>query len=193
MMNIRIGRCGLIKGLTSLILVVGMQAASAAPTDNCQLLLGESQVDYGTVTRYTLNPLTKYPRYLSFGKRIVTATAVCPTPVRMSLFFSGAPSPNNLFRFGENSGFVVHAMRAQLDNHPVRLARIAAPGQPASEEGENVTLIPGQGLTVATSDGGIGRQLSLQLEVEAYASDGATRVTAAQDFVGTASVQLHAE
>jgi hypothetical protein len=54
-------------------------------------------------------------------------------------------------------------------------------------------LIPGQGVTVATSDGGIGRQLSLQLEVEAYASDGATRVTAAQDFEGIASVQLHAE
>ena len=193
MMNIRIGRCGLIKGLTSLILVVGMQAASAAPTDNCQLLLGESQVDYGTVTRYTLNPLTKYPRYLSFGKRVVTVTAVCAAPTRMSLFFRGSPSPNNLFRFGEHNGFVVHAMRAQLDNHPVQLAQLAAPGQPVGAGSESVTLMPGQGVSVAASDGGIGRQLSLQLEVEAYLSDSAAHVTAAQTFEGNTSVELHAE
>ena len=193
MMNIGMSRCGLAKSITSLLLVIGMQAVSAAPANNCQLLLGDSQIDYGTVTRSALNPLTKYPRYLSFGKRVVTVTAVCAAPTRMSLFFRGSPSPNNLFRFGEHNGFVVHAMRAQLDNHPVQLAQLAAPGQPVGAGSESVTLMPGQGVSVAASDGGVGRQLSLQLEVEAYLSDSAAHVTAAQTFEGNTSVELHAE
>jgi hypothetical protein len=193
MIDIRMSRCGLTKSITSLLLVMGMQAVSAAPANNCQLLLGDSQIDYGTVTRSALNPLTKYPRYLSFGKRVVTATAVCATPTRMSLFFRGSASPNNLFRFGEHNGFVVHAMQAQLDNRPVQLAPLAAPGQPAGAGGASVTLMPGQGVTVATSDGGIGRQLSLQLEVEAYLSDSTAHVTAAQTFEGSTSIELHAE
>jgi hypothetical protein len=193
MINIGMSRCGVAKSMASVLLVIGMQAVSAAPANNCQLLLGDSQIDYGTVTRSALNPLTKYPRYLSFGKRVVTATAVCATPTRMSLFFRGSASPNNLFRFGEHNGFVVHAMQAQLDNRPVQLAPLAAPGQPAGAGGASVTLMPGQGVTVAASDGGVGRQLSLQLEVEAYLSDSAAHVTAAQTFEGNTSIELHAE
>lgn len=193
MINIGISRCSWAKGIASLLLALGMQAASAAPANNCQLLLGDNEVDYGTVTRSALNPLTKYPRYRSFGKRVVTVTAICATPKRMSLLFRGSPSQNNLFRFGEKNGFVVRATRAQLDNHSVQLAQLAAPGQPMGAASDSVLLIPGRGVTVAASNGGVGRQLSLQLEVEAYLSDSAAHVTADQPFEGNTNIELQAE
>lgn len=136
----------------------------------CQLISTDTTIDYGRFSPHDLPPPPPGATALPLGKRTLTLHATCDTSQRMTLFFHGNAVADNTFRFGDTRDadkkgqLVVRLVRAQLDGKPTAMGLTRATAIPPEAFAPSLELAPGFGATV----NGAGRQLSVQVELEAF-------------------------
>lgn len=162
-------------GLKHLLYPLGLvMSAGAWGADECQLNLSQAELDFGLMNRATaLAPAPE--RWL--GERRISLTLNCPHPSDLSLFYRGPGAGPERFRFTERGTYGLRVSDAVLDGQAVELGQIAGPGQAPSTTGAQLPWPPDHG--VVPMRGGVvvtGRNLSLQIDVSAWASEAATQV-----------------
>ncbi|WP_395609043.1 DUF1120 domain-containing protein [Pseudomonas sp. B22129] len=143
--------------------------------DDCQLNLSETTVDFGLMNRAVTqamaveNPL---------GERRLSLTLKCPEPTDLSVFYRGLASGSERFQFTQRGSYSLRASDALLDGQAVELGLLPGSGQPAVSSGAALRWRPEHGIVpLRAGVPAIGRSLSLQLEVGAWAGQDASRVS----------------
>ncbi|WLH80342.1 DUF1120 domain-containing protein [Pseudomonas sp. FP2335] len=151
-----------------------LTSAGAWGADECQLNLSQAELDFGLMNRATaVTPAAE--RWL--GERQISLTLNCPHPSDLSLFYRGPGAGPERFRFTERGTYGLRVSDAVLDGQAVELGQIAGPGQAPSTTGAQLPWPPDHG--VVPMRGGVvvtGRNLSLQIDASAWASEAATQV-----------------
>lgn len=151
-----------------------LTSAGAWGADECQLNLSQAELDFGLMNRATaVTPAAE--RWL--GERRISLTLNCPHPSDLSLFYRGPGAGPERFRFTERGTYGLRVSDAVLDGQAVELGQIAGPGQAPSTTGAQLPWPPDHG--VVPMRGGVvvtGRNLSLQIDASAWASEAATQV-----------------
>lgn len=146
----------------------------ALAVEECQLNLSQTQLDFGLMNRAVA--LVPAPERL-LGERQLSLTLNCPQPTDMSVFYRGLGAGPGRFRFTERGSYALQVREAVLDGQAVELGLIAGPRQAPSAIGDPLVWQPDHG--VVPMRGGVavtGRNLSLQLDARAWASEDAARV-----------------
>lgn len=156
--------------LPLMVFVPWVFAQDAVPGDNCQLMINNSQVDYGQTTRGQMLQQGQGQERLSFGKRMITVNVLCQQATPIALWVRG--SGGEQFSFGSQGQVTIRAKNVRLDSGPVMVMTDNV--QPAHE----LMLKPGDRLQPVTSVGLplTGKSMTLQLEIDTNIANAATRV-----------------
>lgn len=149
-------------------------SANAWGMEDCQLNLSQAELDFGLMNRAVA--LVPAPERL-LGERRISLTLNCPQPTDLSLFYRGPGAGAERFRFTERGSYALRVSEAVLDGQAVELGRIAGQGQAPSRGSAQMAWQPDHGLSPMR--GGVavmGRNLSLQIDASAWASEDAARV-----------------
>lgn len=150
--------------------------AAAAPAGRrCELMLSESAIDYGAVTRYRLEGHGS-ARELSFGKRRMALHVTCTTPLLPGLVFRG-PSHAGDYRFGPTGKVTLTLSDVQFDGRPVLLGNATMVGELPAQAARSVRFLPGQ-VIVPVLDGrpARGTRLSAMVDIEPVVPRDSSRV-----------------
>lgn len=163
---------GLKPALLSASLLLG---ANAWGMDECQLNLSETALDFGLVKRaITQGSAAEHP----LGERRLNLTLNCPTPADLSLFYRGFAASAERFQLTQRGSYSLRASDALLDGQAVELGLLPGSGQPAVNSGASLRWRPEHGIVPMRAGVPVsGRSLSLQLEVSAWATQDALRVS----------------
>ena len=156
----------------SLSLLLG---ANAWGSDECQLNLSESLLDFGLMNRAVA--LVPAPERL-LGERRFNLTLNCAQPGDLSLFYRGLAASAERFGFTERGNYRLQVSDAVVDGQAVELGLLTGAGQPAVMVGAHLAWRPEHG--VIPLRGGVpvtGRSLSMQVQANAWAREDAARVT----------------
>lgn len=157
----------------SLWLLIGI-AGSAHGLEECQLNLSEPSVDFGLMSRLAQNDSA--PERL-LGERRLNLTFSCPQADDLSLFYRALAASAERLQFTEHGSYEIEVSHGVLDGQAVELGLIAAMGQPPVSSASTLTWRTGHG--IAPIEHGavrMGKTLSLQLTLRAWADPEATRV-----------------
>ncbi|VVN94494.1 hypothetical protein PS834_02151 [Pseudomonas fluorescens] len=157
----------------SLWLLIGI-AGTAHGLEECQLNLSEPTVDFGLMSRLAQNDSA--PERL-LGERRLNLTFSCPQADDLSLFYRALAASAERLQFTEHGSYQIEVSHGVLDGQPVELGLIAAMGQPPVSSASTLTWRTGHG--IAPIEHGavrMGKTLSLQLTLRAWADPEATRV-----------------
>lgn len=157
----------------SLWLLIGI-AGSAHGLEECQLNLSEPTVDFGLMSRLAQNDSA--PERL-LGERRLNLTFSCPHADDLSLFYRALAASAERLQFTEHGSYQIEVSHGVLDGQAVELGLIAAMGQPPVSSASTLTWRTGHG--IAPIEHGavrMGKTLSLQLTLRAWADPEATRV-----------------
>ncbi|MGF6096146.1 DUF1120 domain-containing protein [Pseudomonas sp. 18175] len=163
---------GLKPVLLSLSVLLGTNAWGM---DECQLNLSETRVDFGLMNRaVTQGSATE--RLL--GERRLSLSLNCPNPTDLSLFYRALAAGGERFQWTARGNYSLLASDALLDGQPVELGLLPGSGQPPVSSGATLRWRPEHG--VVPMRGGVpvsGQSLLLQLQVSAWATNDALRVS----------------
>lgn len=151
--------------------------------EDCQLNLSQAELDFGLMNRAVA--LVPAPERL-LGERRISLTLNCPQPTDLNLFYRAPGASDERFRFTERGSYALRVSEAVLDGQAVELGRIAGQGQAPSVVSAQLAWQPGHGLVPMR--GGVavlGRNLSLQIDASAWASEDAARVREAVTWDAT--------
>jgi hypothetical protein len=151
--------------------------------EDCQLNLSQAELDFGLTNRAVA--LVPAPERL-LGERRISLTLNCPQPTDLNLFYRAPGASDERFRFTERGSYALRVSEAVLDGQAVELGRIAGQGQAPSVVSAQLAWQPGHGLVPMR--GGVavlGRNLSLQIDASAWASEDAARVREAVTWDAT--------
>ncbi|WP_339519116.1 DUF1120 domain-containing protein [Pseudomonas proteolytica] len=157
----------------SLWLLIGI-AGSAHGLEECQLNLSEPTVDFGLMSRLAQNDSA--PERL-LGERRLSLTFSCPQADDLSLFYRALAASAERLQFTEHGSYQIEVSHGVLDGQAVELGLIPAMGQPPVSSASTLTWRTGHG--IAPIEHGavrMGKTLSLQLTLRAWADPEATRV-----------------
>ena len=157
----------------SLWLLIGI-AGTAHGLEECQLNLSEPTVDFGLMSRLAQNDSA--PERL-LGERRLNLTFSCPQADDLSLFYRALAASAERLQFTEHGSYEIEVSHGVLDGQAVELGLIAAMGQPPVSSASTLTWRTGHG--IAPIEHGavrMGKTLSLQLTLRAWADPEATRV-----------------
>ena len=157
----------------SLWLLIGI-AGTAHGLEECQLNLSEPSVDFGLMSRLAQNDSA--PERL-LGERRLSLTFSCPQADDLSLFYRALAASAERLQFTEHGSYQIEVSHGVLDGQAVELGLIAAMGQPPVSSASTLTWRTGHG--IAPIEHGavrMGKTLSLQLTLRAWADPAATRV-----------------
>ncbi|WP_339425471.1 DUF1120 domain-containing protein [Pseudomonas proteolytica] len=157
----------------SLWLLIGI-AGTAHGLEECQFNLSEPTVDFGLMSRLAQNDSA--PERL-LGERRLNLTFSCPQADDLSLFYRALAASAERLQFTEHGSYEIEVSHGVLDGQPVELGLIAAMGQPPVSSASTLTWRTGHG--IAPIEHGavrMGKTLSLQLTLRAWADPEATRV-----------------
>lgn len=160
------------------------------PTDSrCTVNAGGSQADFGSLSRWQLQPAAEGGDRLSLGKRMVNVSVTCPFSQTMKLMINGDSALNGGFRYGQNGELRVVVKEARLDGQPVQIKM-----QPAGRAEQPGSLaLKANGLLAFVSPGGAaikGKSLMLQLEAEPLLREADARVASRQNLESGFSINL---
>ncbi|TFY92837.1 DUF1120 domain-containing protein [Pseudomonas kairouanensis] len=162
-------------GLNPVLLALGLlSSATTWAADECQLNLSDTALDFGLMNRAVAG-VPAAERLL--GERRVSLTLNCPDPADLSLFYRALGAGAERFAFTERGSYSLHVSHALLDGQAVELGLLAGRGQPAVSSGTSLAWRPEHGIVpMRAGVPASGRNLSVQLEIRAWASEQASRV-----------------
>lgn len=141
---------------------------SAMPVDaRCSLSLGGELIDYGTQTRGQLQDSSTASNSVSFGKRTVILSVICPYTQSMRLTIRGQSNAKGYLIFGERGGMAVRILNAQMDGLAVQVAGTTPDGIINGATSDSRLLLPGQ--TFAPAINGklvMGKAFTAHVEIE---------------------------
>ncbi|WP_242171480.1 MULTISPECIES: DUF1120 domain-containing protein [unclassified Pseudomonas] len=153
---------------------VALLSSGAWAADECQLNLSQAQLDFGLMNRAVA--LAPAPERL-LGERRISLTLNCPQPTDMSVFYRGLGAGAERFRFSERGSYGLRVSEAVLDGQAVELGLIAGQGQPPATVSAQLAWQPDHGIVPMRAGVAVsGRNLSLQIDASAWASEDAARV-----------------
>ena len=163
---------GYTPAMLCLTLLLG---ADAWGTEECQLNLSESLLDFGQMNR-TIAQLPMPERLL--GERRLSLTFNCAQPSDLSLFYRALAANAQRFQLTERGSYRLQASDATVDGQAVELGLLAGSGQPPVTVSTVLDWRPGHLVTPMRNGVPMtGRSLSLQLLASAWAREAAVRVT----------------
>ncbi|OAE14238.1 hypothetical protein AZH11_02800 [Pseudomonas simiae] len=118
-------------------------STSAWGAEECQLNLGQAQLDFGLMNRAVA--LAPAPERL-LGERRISQTLNCPQPTDLSVFYRGLGAGPERFLFTERGSYGLRVSDAVLDGQAVELGLIAGQGQPPSAVSAQLRWQPDHGL-----------------------------------------------
>ncbi|MBO0491818.1 DUF1120 domain-containing protein [Pseudomonas sp. Marseille-Q1929] len=163
-------------GLKPVLLSLGLLvAANAWGSEECQLNLSETTLDFGLMNRaVALVPTAE--RWL--GERRLSLSLNCANPADMSLFYRAIGAGAERFQLTQRGSYSLRASDALLDGQAVELGLLAGSGQPAVSSGASLVWRPDHGIVPVRAGVPVsGRSLTVQLEAVAWASAEASRVS----------------
>jgi type 1 fimbria pilin len=160
----------LLPALALVLLGIGHAQAQ----DECRLDLSESRLDFGLMNRAI--PLAPTPERL-LGERRLGLTLNCSQPADMSLFYRGLAAGAERLRFTEQGSYRLQVREAVLDGRAVELGLIASSGQAPGALGSSLNWRAEHGIVPMQNGQPLkGRHFSVQVDVSAWAEEGAARV-----------------
>ena len=156
------------------LMLSGLTPQAWALTDECQLTLSQTVLDYGLMNRpIRANTAAEQP----LGERRLSLNLNCLQPTDMTLFYRAMAATAERFRFTEHGSYAVRMGDAVLDGQPVDLGLISAVGQVPEEAASSLLWRPQQAIVPVR--GGVavqGQSLTAQLELTAWAQKKALQV-----------------
>lgn len=146
------------------LLLAGEILGSQAHAGNCEIRIGQREVDLGTLNYPGVEAFDQR-QMLTLGTRFTSLNATCRSPSRLTLLISGNGQIDH-FRLADQSKLHVHLSNALLDGRAVNLATIRSSGDLQFDGSTSLEIKPGD-IVVPTIDGqGVeGSLLSLQIEI----------------------------
>jgi hypothetical protein len=155
------------------------------PAQECDLAIGQAQVDYGALSAGQLDQAGK--RALTFGKRTTSLTVNCPFESVITLGLRGPVGPKGQLLFGEKGTTRLTLGGVTLDGNAAWLSRETNP----QERLDEARLMPGQRLRVITSNGEVpGKALLATLTIEPIVPIADTRVSDQTVWSTNATIEL---
>jgi hypothetical protein len=160
------------------------------PTDSrCTVSAGGGQADFGSLSRWQLQPAAEGGDRLSLGKRTVNVSVTCPFSRTMTLMVSGDSTISGGFRYGQNGELRVVVKEARLDGQPVQIkmqttGRAEQPGELALKANATLSVVSQGGAAIK------GKSLTLQLETEPVLRETDARVAQRQNLESRFSINL---
>lgn len=148
----------------------------APPAERCQLMISESDIDYGSITRYRLESGGNAAE-LSLGKRRMMLNVTCSSASLLGMVFRG-PSSGADYVFGKSGKVTMQLSEAQVDGRPVQVGNAGAAGTMPVSPAATARFMPGQ-VIVPVIDGkpAQGTRFSAAVEVEPVVPRGSSQVT----------------
>lgn len=143
--------------------------ATATGIQACDLIISPAQIDFGRFNRTTLKAVGDQ---LYMPVRRFSAQLRCESEQDLSLEFQAMALGQQAYRLGDQGGYSLLLHNAVLDGRAVDLTRLSSTVQPPQSSGAQL-LLPGQWVAPARRNAVLrGKQLSVQVEVRAWASPG---------------------
>ncbi len=147
----------------------------APPAENCQLVVSEPDMNYGAVTRYRLEQGVN-GQEMSLGKRRITLSVSCRTPVRLAVRFRG-PSAGADYLFGQQGKVVMRLVEPRLDGRNVLVGAAQGAGMMPAAPASAARFLPDQAIVpVEGGQPAVGTQFSATIEVDPLLPQEAARV-----------------
>ncbi|MCU4369582.1 hypothetical protein [Acinetobacter courvalinii] len=150
------------------------------PVENlCEVSISNPDVDYGVLSRWQLQDVVG--RQVSFGKRTLTLSVVCPFKQTMRVVLRSSRSQEGQLQFGDQGRMSVRVIDAELEGKSTELGSINSEGILKGASKDHLYLRPDFGM-VATQNGQPikGKTFTARLEIEPLMSEKAARVTSLQ-------------
>ncbi|WP_213878244.1 fimbrial protein [Pseudomonas sp. dw_358] len=162
------------------LLLLGLTLESAAraatmtlPVDvRCTVSFGNDQVDYGTVSRWQLQDAQTGPHEVTFGKRTLMLSVICPYSQTIRLRLYGERNASGDLRYGDRGRLILRLSDAQLDGKNVQLVSSRPDGVVEGSTHDSLWLQPGQ----VFAPGIDGKALTARIEIEPILPETEARV-----------------
>jgi hypothetical protein len=157
----------------SVVLFGGLiDAGQAFAHSGCTVRLGQPGIDFGTTTRGQLLQSPLAGDALSFGQRRVQVHVQCEQVVPLGLEFVAPVADADSFRFGAGT-LTARVIGVRVDGRAVQWLNEGRGGASVSN-----VLRPGDFVVPAVSGATLeGRQMTVEVELEAQVKSAATRVS----------------
>ncbi|TDA48291.1 hypothetical protein [Burkholderia pyrrocinia] len=164
-------------------------SAASGADSRCQLAVGVSHLDFGTLTRAQLQAAGG--ANLTPGTRSVPVSVTCSRPRAIKLAVQGERNTDGQFLHGRYGVLRVRLTGAQLDGRPVALVRISSKGTLVSQPANAVTVAPGDVVSIVEgASSPKGQRLTLALDSEPLLPDAATRVASTDSHETRVTVRI---
>lgn len=166
-------------------LLIGV-AGTAQALEECQLNVSEPLVDFGVMSRLAQND-SAAQRLL--GERRLSVIVNCPQAEDLSLFYRALATDPQRLQFTEHGSYAIEVGNAVLDGRSVELGLLPADGQAPVTNGNVLEWRPGHGIAPVEQGAVLmGKTLSLQLTLRAWADLAATQVRDATTWETTGTL-----
>lgn len=148
---------------------------SAAPPENCQIVLSEADMNYGATTRYGLES-SGNARELALDVRRINLSVSCREPVMIGVRFRG-PSAGADYLFGKQGKVTMQATNPRLDGRNVLVGSANAAGMQPITPADRARFMPGE--VIVPVEGGkpaVGKQFATVVEITPSLPADAARV-----------------
>lgn len=175
-------------GLMLCILWAGL--AAGAHAENCQIQLSDTTVDYGSLTRAGIIGKSAAGPNVSLGDRQMTLNVMCQKATKIHLIVRGSTGQEN-FKFGDSGQFKMLLSDALLDGQQANLQSVQISDKQSLEPGATLAVTPGTELVPSIAGQQVtGKNLSLQVRINAEVTDIATKVRGQTTWEGSADFQV---
>lgn len=154
------------------------QAVQPPPADTrCSVSLGSHTVDYGALSRWQLRDSEAGSRHVTFGKRTLMLSVICPSSQPLVLRLNGERSAKGDLRYGERGWLAIRVLEANLDGKSVQVVSSRPDGVIEGAASDSLTLQPGQVFAPGVN-GQVakGQSFTARVEIEPMLSAEAARV-----------------
>lgn len=161
------------------------------PIDNrCEMSVSMSNIDYGVNSRGQLQDVAG--QKVSFGKRSLTMSIVCPYSQLMRVVLRGSQrTGDDQLQFGDRGGMSLRVLNAELDGQSTELTSINAEGTLKGASSDNLYLRPDFGMMATRNGQAIqGKSFTARLEVEPVMAEKEARVSAPKVSEANFSLEL---
>lgn len=167
------------------------QMPGTLPVDTrCAISTGTPVIDYGSLSRGQLQD-TVNRQTLTFGKRTLMLSVVCPYSQALQLTLRSGRAANGDAQYGDRGSLAVQVLDAQVDGSGVQLTTTTPEGIVEGAPQPSLRWKPGQSF-VATRNGHVvqGKSFNARVEIEPLLPESAARVAGREVYEAALTIEL---
>lgn len=161
---------------------VGHKIPPLPPMDSrCSLSIGQNVIDYGAQSRWQLQDAAIGRNSVTFGKRTLMLSVVCPFTQSMRLMLRAERAARGGVRYGSQGSMTVRLLDAQMDGQAVQVANTSIKGVIKDTLAESQRLSPGETYApIANGQLTKGKVFTARIEIEPMLPEAEARVSTRQ-------------